>query len=66
VIDYRKEVVVIDVRNPSGSTRPAAAAGGHGLIGMRERVEAVHGVLVTGPAADGRFAVHAEIPRASS
>jgi hypothetical protein len=29
---------------------------------MRERVEAVQGRLVTGPAGDGTFTVHAEIP----
>jgi signal transduction histidine kinase len=66
VIDYGPTAVRIDVRNPVGSTQPASAGGGHGLIGMRERVEAVRGLLVTGPTADGTFTVHAEIPRESS
>ncbi|MDQ1442979.1 MAG: hypothetical protein QOG97_3207 [Acidimicrobiaceae bacterium] len=45
---------------------PASSAGtaGHGvgIIGMRERVEAVGGTLHTGPAADG-WAVRAWVPR---
>jgi signal transduction histidine kinase len=63
VIDHRPEGVVIDVRNPVGNSGAASTGGGHGLIGMRERVEAVHGRLVAGPGADGTFSVHAEIPR---
>jgi signal transduction histidine kinase len=63
VIDHRPDAVVIDVRNPVDGTGPASPGGGHGLIGMRERVEAVSGVLVTGPAGDGTFTVHAEVPR---
>jgi len=66
VIDYGADAVHVDVRNPVAATRPAATGDGHGLIGMRERVEAVRGRLVTGPAADGTFAVHAEIPRSSA
>jgi signal transduction histidine kinase len=65
VIDHGPTAVRIDVRNPVGATPPASAGGGHGLIGMRERVEAVRGFLVTGPTADGTFTVHAEIPRES-
>jgi signal transduction histidine kinase len=63
VIDHRPEGIVIDVRNPVGNSGTASTGGGHGLIGMRERVEAVHGRLVAGPGADGTFSVHAEIPR---
>ena len=62
VIDHHPEVVVIDVRNPVGAAGTAGTGGGHGLIGMRERVEAVHGRLSAGPGPDGTFAVHAEIP----
>ena len=66
VIDHRADAVVVDVRNPVAATRTPAAGSGHGLIGMRERVESVDGVLVTGPTADGSFTVHAEIPRRAS
>lgn len=37
-------------------------AGGHGLIGMRERVLLYGGSLETGPAEDGGFKVRAELP----
>jgi signal transduction histidine kinase len=66
IVDHGPEVVTIDVRNPVGATRPRSSGSGHGLIGMRERVEAVRGRLVTGPSADGTFAVHAEIPRGAA
>ncbi|MGW6201551.1 sensor histidine kinase [Kribbella sp. NPDC055110] len=44
--------------------RPVAgvAGGGHGLVGMRERVNAVGGELHTGPQAARGFAVHAVLP----
>ena len=63
VIDHRPEEIVIEVRNPVGGQAAAATGGGHGLIGMRERVDALHGRLAAGPEADGTFRVHAEIPR---
>ena len=63
VIDGRPEGVGIEVRNEVGPKRREPSGGGHGLIGMRERVDAVHGRLATGPAADGVFRVSALIPR---
>ena len=63
VIDHRPEAVTIEVRNPVDPTRTASPGAGHGLIGMRERVEAVSGLLVTGPDGAGGFTVHAEVPR---
>ena len=66
VIDYGPDAVHVDVRNPVGASPLASTGDGHGLIGMRERVEAVRGRLVTGPTADGAFTVHAEIPRSSA
>jgi signal transduction histidine kinase len=63
VIDHRPEGIGIEVRNPVGGQVAAATDGGHGLIGMRERVDAVHGRLAAGPGAGGTFCVLAEIPR---
>ncbi|SDX91022.1 hypothetical protein SAMN05661080_01675 [Modestobacter sp. DSM 44400] len=62
-IDHTAGGVRIEVRNPVSGTGPASSGGGHGLIGMRERVEAVHGRLATGLGPDGVFTLSAEIPR---
>ncbi|WP_425472390.1 sensor histidine kinase [Streptomyces cyaneus] len=40
--------------------------GGHGLLGMRERVTALRGTLTTGPRYGGGFRVHAILPVKSS
>ena len=37
-------------------------AGGHGLIGMRERVALFRGLFEAGPRPEGGFRVHARIP----
>jgi signal transduction histidine kinase len=63
VIRYGREEVRIEVRNPVGTAGASSPGGGHGVIGMRERVEAVHGRLAAGPEPGGTFAVCAELPR---
>jgi signal transduction histidine kinase len=49
-------------RQRSGAASDGAAAGGHGIAGMRERAAAVGGTLVAGPVAEGGFRVHARLP----
>jgi signal transduction histidine kinase len=46
----------------SAHTRPARTGGGYGLIGMRERVEALGGVLRSGPREHMGWAISASLP----
>jgi signal transduction histidine kinase len=66
-IDRRPAVLVVEVVNTApGRVAVSAAsidgAGGHGLVGMRERVGVFHGRFEAGPQPDGGFAVRAEFP----
>jgi signal transduction histidine kinase len=64
-LDYRDDALRIVVRNrPTG--RPVVSAGGHGLVGMRERVSALAGSLSAGPRPDGGFQVTATLPLAGA
>ncbi|MGW9492837.1 sensor histidine kinase [Streptomyces prasinus] len=69
------EVTVLDDgtgagRHEAPASAPATASvrtgdrdgGGHGLLGMRERVTALRGTLTTGPRYGGGFRVHAILP----
>ncbi|MGW8061048.1 sensor histidine kinase [Streptomyces ziwulingensis] len=53
-----------DVAPPGTGTGPGTGTdgGGHGLLGMRERVTAVRGTLTTGPRYGDGFRVHAILP----
>ena len=46
----------------TGDDQDGAPGGGHGLLGMRERVAALRGTLTTGPRYGGGFRVHAILP----
>ncbi|MES4889870.1 histidine kinase [Streptomyces sp. NPDC096012] len=54
------EVTVLD--DGAGETAAPGTGGGHGLLGMRERVTAIGGTLTTGPRYGGGFRVHAILP----
>ncbi|MGP2441937.1 sensor histidine kinase [Streptomyces sp. JW3] len=58
------EITVLD--DGAGRAEPAAPGGGHGLLGMRERVTAVGGALTTGPRHGAGFRVHAILPVTST
>ena len=45
-----------------GQRLPAGGPGGHGLVGMRERVSVYGGSLTVGPRPEGGFGVHAAFP----
>ena len=67
-IAHRDDVLVVQVTNPlpGGTATPAdPAGGGHGLMGMRERVAAVGGRLSAGPTL-GSFTVRAQLPRGAA
>ncbi|MER6454135.1 histidine kinase [Streptomyces sp900105245] len=54
------EISVLD--DGAGQDAAPGAGGGHGLLGMRERVSALGGTLTTGPRYGGGFRVHAILP----
>lgn len=47
---------------PPPNSAPAGASGGHGLLGMRERVAMLHGSLHAAETDDGGFEVRATLP----
>ncbi len=53
------EITVLDDGSGENETQDG---GGHGLLGMRERVSALRGTLTTGPRYGGGFRVHAILP----
>jgi len=64
VITFATESLCVEISdNGRGeATEPPAAGGGQGLIGMKERVEAFGGSLVSGPRTGGGFGVKARFP----
>jgi len=66
VLRYREDSVELAVEN-DGAASQNGHRGGHGLIGMRERVAVFGGTLEAGARPDGGFRVLARLPlRASS
>ena len=62
-VDYQPAVLEVEVLDDgSGNGRSAGTVGGHGLMGMRERVGLHGGHLRAGRTPQGGFAVHATFP----
>ena len=65
-VRYGREELEVAVRNarPANGPHPglALASGGHGLVGLRERVTLLGGTFRAGPRLDGGFEVRASIP----
>ncbi len=58
------DAVHVEVVNPVAPERgPARSGGGHGLVGMRERVALVGGDFEAGATGDGQFRLCARLPR---
>jgi signal transduction histidine kinase len=66
-IAYEPDRLVVEVRDDGrGACSSLSRSGaGHGLLGMRERVEIYGGELVTGPRPGGGFSVRATLPVAT-
>ncbi|WP_424639719.1 sensor histidine kinase [Embleya sp. AB8] len=62
-VDYRPPATLIEVTNPPGvrGAEPAVPSG-FGLVGLRERVEALGGQLNAGPGGAGAWRLAARIP----
>jgi signal transduction histidine kinase len=68
-VGHDADTVTLQVANGPGAPTGPRANGhgpGHGLAGMRERVELIGGSLSAGPAPDGGFAVSAVLPLGGS
>jgi signal transduction histidine kinase len=62
-LDFRRSGLALEVANETRSPPPPASDGsGHGLAGMRERVEACGGRLVAGAQPPGRFTLRVWLP----
>jgi signal transduction histidine kinase len=60
-----RDDLTVEIRDDGGGLAPVPipmARGGSGLIGMRERTEALSGTLEAGPRTGGGFSVRARIP----
>jgi signal transduction histidine kinase len=61
-IEYQADAVLLTVSdNGIGPRQTAGASTGHGLIGMRERVELFNGELTSGSGLMGGYVVHAKL-----
>jgi signal transduction histidine kinase len=64
VLDYKPDALLVTVSdNGTGSDNTPST--GHGLVGMRERVELFGGELATGSSSLGGFTVRAKLPAQS-
>lgn len=64
-MDYGPSALAIRVASAHASSRDGRLAGGHGLIGMKERAALAHGALTAGPVPGG-YLVTADLPYVSS
>ena len=61
-LSFEASELVVTVENPLADGQPAMGSGGHGLLGMRERVSLYGGTFEAGPDPDGTFKVSARLP----
>ncbi|WTX33528.1 hypothetical protein OG970_28565 [Streptomyces sp. NBC_00658] len=58
-------VTVTNTAPPHKAATPAGGRGGFGLLGLRERVEALDGTVRAGALPHGGWEVHAAVPLAA-
>jgi len=63
-VRYEDEALALEVLDDGRGVTPtvASAAGGRGLLGMRERVATFRGELEAGPRTEGGFGVRVRLP----
>jgi signal transduction histidine kinase len=61
-LHYVDDALELRIRDNGPGPLDTPPAGGHGLLGMRERAAAVGGELRTGPAVGGGFLIEASLP----
>jgi signal transduction histidine kinase len=61
-VSFQPAEVIVEVQNPLPDGQRTMDPGGHGLVGMRERVSLYGGTFEAGPRSDGTFGVSARIP----
>lgn len=64
VVERTPDSITVTVTDDGrgAAAEPPATPGGHGVLGMRERVEALGGTLQVGPNRGGGYRVHAVLP----
>jgi signal transduction histidine kinase len=62
LVRYGRDSLELEVSDEGGRPREAAVSGGHGLVGMRERVALYGGSLEAGRRATGGFTVRVLLP----
>ena len=62
VLRYQADAVELVLRDDGRGAQAAGDGRGHGLVGMRERVDVHDGTFAAGPRQDGGFEVNAVLP----
>jgi signal transduction histidine kinase len=65
IVDYVPEAVALTISDNGSGRQDGPTTAGHGLIGMRERVELFGGEMSAGSSRLGGFTVHAKLPMKS-